>query len=366
MASKRKRGEVWEYTFKRAGVLDKPLYLTFRSESEGDDYAKKLESLLDRGIVPTEYQTTIRITTIASLVDLYVRDAHVKPKDVLVLRSVCETVGKTPVLSVDAAWVDSWITDMKRVNSLAPSTIRSKIGALARCTDWGVRKKLILLPDHPLRTLPQGYSQYTTLDAALSGKKRVDVERDRRLQSGEYEAILTVIDAGVLPRTQRPLVLEHKNALRCMFVLAVESAMRMREIYTLSTDQIDLQKKTIFLDKTKNGDKRQVPMSSIALATLRDFLHGIQNGLIFPWWDGDPTSLCAVSDHLSNLYTSIFEVAGSKGLHFHDLRHEAVSRLFERTTLSDSQIMKISGHKSHKMMMRYANLRGSDLSALMW
>lgn len=287
---------------------------------------------------------------------MYLRDAHPKPKDVQVLGIVCNAVGKTPLANIDAKWVDNWISDLKRIDVLAPATIRAKVGALARCTDWGIRKKLLLMPDHPLRTLPDGYAQYTALDQALSGEKRIDVERDRRLEHGEFEKILAVIDSGVLPRKQRPLILENKDALRCMFILAVESAMRMREMYTLTVDQVNIGKRTIFLDKTKNGDKRQVPMSTVALSLMSGYLP--KEGIVFPWWDGDTSQkkLRDVSDYLSSLYANIFEIAGARGLRFHDLRHEAVSRLFEKTTLSETQIMKISGHKSHRMLMRYANL----------
>jgi integrase len=88
---------------------------------------------------------------------------------------------------------------------------------------------------------------------------------------------------------------------------------------------------------------------------------------LYPWWDGDASNraLTAMSDYLSKLYAGIFEEAGAKGLRFHDLRHEAVSRMFERTRLTESQIMKVAGHKSHRMMLRYANLRGSDLADLL-
>ncbi len=370
MASKRKRGEVWEFVFKRAGILDKPLYMTFATEAEGDTYAAKLEALLDRGIIPTEYQTVSRITNIESLARMYLRDAHVKPKDIDLLGTVCNAIGDTPLASMDAAWVDGWITDMKRIDKLAPATIRGKVGALARCTDWGIRKKLLLMPDHPLRTLPEGYAQYTKLDEALAGEKHEDVERDRRLEAGEYEKIMEVIDAGILPRKQRPYELPDKLALKTMMVLAVESAMRLREMYTLTLDQVDIKKRTAFLDKTKNGSKRQVPLSTRALAVLDAYLphrsipEGYREGVLFPWWDGrmDRKYLRDRSDFLSKLYISIFSQAGCVDLKFHDLRHEATSRFFERTTLSDIEIMRITGHKSVRMLLRYANLRGSNLA----
>lgn len=53
MAGKRLRDNgSWEYVFKRAGLLPKPLYLTFDSEEEGDAYAKKLDAASQAGHAP--------------------------------------------------------------------------------------------------------------------------------------------------------------------------------------------------------------------------------------------------------------------------------------------------------------------------
>lgn len=363
----------WQYVFKKAGVLDKPLYLTFSTEEEGDAYAAKLEALLERGIVPLEHRRAEKVLTIADLIGEYTRDAHPSPKDVGSLNTLIPVMGGTRLSEINAAWVDQWIQKMKRIDKVAPTTIQAKVGALARATDWGMRKSLLTMPDHALRSLPNGYAQYTKADAAAAGVARKDTERDRRLEPGEWEKILGVLAIGVLPRKQRPLVLEgrrDKIALKCIMVLAVETAMRMREMFTLRWNQVDLSKKTIFLDKTKNGDKRQVPMSSVAIAELSAFKPEVVDSgdLVFPFLQGEETAraLHATTDFLSKLFIDIFEQAGVNGLLFHDLRHEATSRLFERTSLSETQIMKITGHKSHRMLMRYANLRGSTLADALW
>jgi len=374
MAGKRQRPNGWEYVIKRAGVLDKPIYLTFANEAEGDAFVARVEMLLDKGIVPTELQVPSRIVTVADLVREYERDAHPSSKDQAALGTILKTRGEARLTSIDAGWVDDWISEMKRIEKRAPATIRAKVGALARCTDWGMRKGHLVMPDHPLRTLPDGYAQYTKTDTALAGVERIDVERDRRLEPGEFERVSAVIVGGVLPRKLRPLKLDDPEALWCIFVLAIESAMRLREMFTLTLDQVDIAKRTVFLDKTKNGDKRQVPLSSVAVQALTAFLDirraaGAKGAdVLFPWWDGDTRqkNLASVSDYLSKLFISIFEAAACEGLKFHDLRHEATSRLFEKTTLAETQIMKITGHKSHRMMMRYANLRGSDLAARLW
>ena len=47
-------------------------------------------------------------------------------------------------------------------------------------------------------------------------------------------------------------------------------------------------------------------------------------------------------------------------LHFHDLRHEATSRLFEKG-LNPVEVAAITGHKDTKMLMRYTHLRAEDL-----
>ena len=85
------------------------------------------------------------------------------------------------------------------------------------------------------------------------------------------------------------------------------------------------------------------------------------------WWTGgDRIQKARVSHRLSHRFAKRFEQAGCPDFRFHDLRHTAVCRLYERTTLSDLEISKITGHKTFRMLARYANLRGSDLAAKLW
>ena len=209
-------------------------------------------------------------------------------------------------------------------------------------------------------------------------RPRKDVERDRRLLPHEEVRIRAIL-AGEIPEgRQRSFDLRWQGALECLFELALESAMRMREMYTVSLDQVDFPNKTFFLDKTKNGDKRQVPLTSVALKALRLYMKQVKkhernmkgfsfdNGRLFPWWDGREESLRMTTSLLSRQFARIFEVAGCGDLRFHDLRHEATSRLFEKTKLSDVQISRITGHKDPRVLRRYANLRGTDLAAQLW
>jgi integrase len=97
-----------------------------------------------------------------------------------------------------------------------------------------------------------------------------------------------------------------------------------------------------------------------------------RGGYVFPWlWEESQGLITAISYRrvtslLSRQYVRIFKAAGCEDLSFHDLRHEATSRIYERTNFNDIQIARITGHKTLITLKRYANLRGSDASAGMW
>lgn len=384
MATKRQRSSGnWEYVVKRKTLLDAPLYLSFESETEGDTYVKRLEALLDKGIVPEEFKRAKHeIATIGDAIRGYLAAQHVTASDRSVLKVLFSRIGDTRLSAVDYRWAESWVSKLKRVQCLSPTTIRHQVGALARCFDWAERRAVVALMPNPLRKLSRNYSIYTAADAAAAGalgdEVGRDVERDRRLLPREEVRIRAIL-AGKIPKgRQRSLDLRWQGALECLFELALESAMRMREIYTVSLDQVDFPKKTFFLDKTKNGDKRQVPLASVALKALRLYMKQVRkqerkmkgfsfnDGHLFPWWDGREESLKMTTSLLSRQFSRIFEVAGCEDLRFHDLRHEATSRLFEKTRLSDVQISRITGHEEPRVLRRYANLRGADLAAQLW
>ena len=363
MATKRERGGVFHYTVKRAALLPKPLYLSFDNEADGDAYVARLEALLDKGIVPDSVAIpAASIDTITKAIRAYRSSVALKPHDEDVLKVIIDRDGATKLRHCTYDWAEGWIADMKARHKLAPSRIRKFKGSLHRCFDWLLIKHPEAMAVNPLVALPRAYAEYSAHDAARAGVKRVDVERDRRLEPGEEVAIRAVM-AGEKPKNrQRPLELPHRDSLVMMFDLALETAMRLRELYTLDWEQVDTEARTIFLDKTKNGDKRQVPLSSVALGLLA----GGGEGLIFPWWDGDTASLSKTTSRLSRQYGRIFEAAGAKGLTFHCLRHEATCRLYERTTMTDLQIAKVTGHRDPRVLRRYANLRGTDLAGMMW
>jgi integrase len=378
MAHKRRHGNRWEYIFKRKHLLPKAVTYRFDDEAEGDTFARRLEQLLDAGVVPPELLGTGTPHTLHRAIRDYTSQVTIKREDHLLLALWMRATPPTLLLSaLDFDWCHHHIKAFKQVSNLSPGTIKKKMGALSRCLRWCVARQWTLAD--PTSLLPRGYAQYAPADLVISSERlierKIDIERDRRLQPGEEERVLTRLDALVDSANAETML--NARSYRALYVLAIETAMRMREMYTLTLNQVDLQGRTVFLEKTKNGSKRQIPLSSVAVACLREHLIWCANHVakwapqsrIFPWLHGDSLTdadLKGVTAMLSARYAGLFSRLGCDDLTFHDLRHEAVSRLFERTKLSDAKIMKISGHSSFAMLNRYANLRASDLANELW
>lgn len=93
-----------------------------------------------------------------------------------------------------------------------------------------------------------------------------------------------------------------------------------------------------------------------------------RGGRLFSFWKGDHSvyALDATTSLISVTYAQIFKAAQVGDFHFHDLRHEATCRLYQKTSLSDVLIARITGHRNLRMLQRYASLRGSDLADRLW
>ncbi|MGI0135320.1 MAG: tyrosine-type recombinase/integrase, partial [Candidatus Micrarchaeaceae archaeon] len=96
---------------------------------------------------------------------------------------------------------------------------------------------------------------------------------------------------------------------------------------------------------------RTVPLSPAALDVLKSLPRRI-NGSVFG----------LSSNAISMAWKRTVKKANIRGLTFHDLRHEAISRLFEDTNLDMMEIRAISGHKTLQMLARYTHLRTHRLA----
>jgi integrase len=154
---------------------------------------------------------------------------------------------------------------------------------------------------------------------------------------------------------------------------ALSTGMRQGEILALEWRHIDKTKRTATLVDTKNGDRRVVPLAPSALANL-DALPRTLHGPVFPTTtEALRQSWARAVRRARKAYLSNCATGGIEAdphflvdLHFHDLRHEAISRLFElRPQIDIMRIAQISGHKTLQMLKRYTHLHSADTADML-
>ncbi len=126
----------------------------------------------------------------------------------------------------------------------------------------------------------------------------------------------------------------------------------------LKWEDIDLDRGSILLQTTKNGERRFVPLIGVALDLLKS-RHTSQpvNTLIFP----APHSPSKPID-IRSAWETALQKAGISNFRFHDLRHTAASYL----AMNQASLLEIGtllGHKTVQMTKRYAHLSNAHIYA---
>lgn len=278
---------------------------------------------MDRGVFVSRAEA--ESTSLAEALDRYGREVSPRKKSFkdelyklnawrasgLACRSLASIHGKDI-----AAWRDGELA-----GGGAPSTLRRKLALLSHVfviarKEWGMAS--LTNPVDDIRLPSPGQA------------------RTRRLGDGEEVRLLTA--AGI-----------YGGEIAHIITWALETAMRRGEIAAMRWEHLDRKAKVLALPETKNGTVRQVPLSTRALAIL-DVLARRVDGRI---WSMRP-------DSISQAFDRVCAVSAIEGLTFHDLRHEATSRLFEKG-LNPMEVAVVTGHKTLQMLKRYTHLRATDL-----
>jgi len=159
-------------------------------------------------------------------------------------------------------------------------------------------------------------------------KPRCNPPRERRLNDNEAKYILNH-------------QFKNKN-MNNIIELAIETGMRRSEILSITNN--DIKDNCIYLSDTKNNSPRKIPLTK----KVKEII----NKSILPY------SISSNAVRLS--WYRMTKRAGIVDLHFHDLRHEAISRFFEKG-LSIPEVSLISGHKDVRQLMRYTHLKINNL-----
>jgi integrase len=127
--------------------------------------------------------------------------------------------------------------------------------------------------------------------------------------------------------------------------------MRRGELLGVEWPDIDTERRTLTVTRAKNGDPRTIPLSRKAVDILSALKRTDAKQRIFPM----------SANAVKLAWKRIAQRAQLDDLHLHDLRHEAISRFFEKG-LNIAEVALISGHKDPRMLFRYTHLRAEELA----
>ena len=322
---------------------------TFDLKADAEAWAREVERELQRGNVAALRDDAGR-TTFSEIADRYADDVlpGLRGKSAgAYVRAARARFGPMFLSAIRSVDVADWADDLRR-DGLSAQSVIHHINAVAAVFTFANKRLSIALPaGNPARGIPRPSQQKS---------------RDRRLRAGELDALLRAADA-----TKRT------PSLRAMILLAVETSMRLGELLGLEWSRIDLARRTAHLVDTKNGSARTVALSSAAVAALesmRTMPRRIDDGRVFGWAAADSFEKAWVRCKARALATYQADCAKTAkkpdpaflaDLRFHDLRHEATSRLFEKG-LGVMEVASMTGHKSLSMLKRYTHIEAEKLA----
>lgn len=379
----------WEIGLRHPSLPGGRKYFSFDTEQEAITYSSQWKMMKQAELPPPSELT--KPTTPGDSVRLmrvlgeWEESGFAAPSQVGTLKKISTEVGSTRLLDADYKWLTGYLRQLKVEKNLSPMSIKHRIQALSRAIDEYLRHNPGVGHSNPVKLLPRGYSGYTDVDAKLvkarGGKVKVTNVRDRRLEPGEHEKIVQVLSGYEHPDKDRGLQLKGGNALLTLYLLILNTGLRLQEAFMLKRNQIDMDGKVIRVQNSKQWrggiSYRDVPMrpevhrALVAYMATRPMLPG---AWFFPFMEEEGVKgLKTVSQRLSARFTTAFAYMGIEGLHEHDLRHEATCRWLElkdaggRDMFRLEELNKIMGWKPGSMMaQRYASFRGVDLAQRLW
>jgi len=327
LATIRKRNDKWQARVQRRG--QQSISKSFHTKADALKWARSVESQLDLGTLAPK-QTMPRLMPI---VERYVEEVTPTKKGESQERYRAAQINKTKLADMFMDKITGEVVAKyrdERLTQVSNNTVRLELAFLSVVFEQ-CRKEWGLAVSNPIKHIRM----------PKPGKPR-----QRRLEAGEEDALLAACKAS------------GAHYLHSFVVLAIETAMRFGELSGVRWEHVNLANRTIHLPDTKNGESRTIPLSTRALNAIQSLPRSI-NGRIFSAKPGSIRSAFLIALNKAqntqpNSQTFLQE------LRFHDLRHEAVSKLFEKG-LNPIEVGWISGHKTMQMLNRYTHLKAEHI-----
>lgn len=345
MASFSKRGSRWCVRVRIPGYPTQSH--SFATKAAAKKWASETESEMSRGVFVSRAEaerTTLKEALERFNIEISPtrKDGGVREKS-LIRRWLESNLAPRSLASITSTDVARYRDKRLKTDGVSAATVRLEMMLLSRLfniavREWGIGGLINPIPHVTKPRLPPG--------------------RDRRVSLEELKFLIAACRKTDLPE------------LESLIVLAVETSMRLSELLGMQWRYVDLKRGTVRLFDTKNGENRDVALSPNAISELEQMPRSI-TGRVFTRWskaDGFEHIWRKTIKRAKALYVEACTQSGERpdleflnNLRFHDLRHEATSRLFE-LGLNVMEVASMTGHKDLKILKRYTHLRAEDVS----
>lgn len=329
---------LWRARVRRHGTSGQTK--TFKLKHDAEGWAHKVESEIERGAwrdLGAAEATTLReaLDRYAGEVSPRHRGAAIEQVTIGVMRS--DAIASKPLADVHTADVQDFADRMER-DGYAHGTVNRRLGLLGAV----------------FVTAAKRWGMEGLMNPCVGVDKEPGAARARRVSDDELAAWV----AG-----------SRSHELGDFMRLLIETAMRRRELVGLLWKDVDTDQRTAYLQHTKNGSARTVPLSSIAVAILEAReAKSTGKGRVF---HGDEHSFTTAARRaLTRARAAYIHECSAAGrdadsrwlvdARLHDLRHEATSRLASR--FQAQELAAITGHKDLRMLLRYYHADAKELA----
>lgn len=322
MPTYRKRGRRWQAIIRLAGRP--PESRTFPTRADAKGWAEDREAALRAGHQGAQGRTVgAAIAHYAAAVAPSHKGA--RWEQLRLARMRADPIAEVPLEAADAVQIADWRD--RRLAVVSVGTVLREWNLLRGVFGEALERRWITA--NPM----QGVR-----------KPIAPPHRDRRISDDEIARLRMALG---WPTDQSPIE-RPSQRIAVMLLVAIETAMRSGEMCGLTWDRVDLEARTVRLPLTKNGTARDVPLSTRAVELLR--LLGPGSGSVFQ-----------VEDHSRDtLFRKARDAAKIEGLHWHDTRHEAITRLARKLDVLD--LARMVGHRDLASLRAYYNPTASEIA----
>jgi integrase len=300
---------------------------SFKTRAQALTWARKTEYELDTGIFLSK-EDTERIT-FAELATRYINEISPQKKsykqEAYRLKKIIRAFKDFRIHQMKSMHIAAY-RDKLLKEGYAPASVLNELSLISQVFELSIKEWGIPLASNPCRTIR---------------KPRVNNQRSRRLSQEEETLLIhyaTESRAELLPH---------------LIIIALETAMRLGELLSLTWNHVHLERRFVYLPDTKNGTSRSVPLSSKAIQEFEKIRKHPDSHRVFWTWNHNKT--------LENVWNRVCMKADIENLHFHDLRHEATTRLSAKLP-NILELSSVTGHKDLRMLKRYYHPKAEEIA----